>query len=80
MPGCSADDYTVGTPVFTYGPIAPSGVLNGSVTITMDETGISQDGVQERHRPVVHRRGLTGVGGVAPGAAHGCHRSHRGSR
>lgn len=43
VPGCSADDYTVGTPVFTYGPIAPSGVLNGSVTITMDETGISQD-------------------------------------
>lgn len=44
--GCSAADYTVGTPVITggYGQIAPAGVKSGTVTITMNNLGSNQDG------------------------------------
>lgn len=42
--GCSASDYTVGVPAFTPGEIAPSGVVNGTVTITMDDDPVDQDG------------------------------------
>jgi len=36
VPGCSAADYTVGTPSFTAGNIAPTATLSGTVTITMN--------------------------------------------
>jgi hypothetical protein len=44
VPGCSALDYTVGTPVITYGQIAASGVASGTVSITMNDLSSSQDG------------------------------------
>jgi len=42
--GCSASDYTIGTPVVSYGEIAPSGITSGTVTITMDDDPVDQDG------------------------------------
>lgn len=44
VPGCSAADYTVGAPAFTPGEIAPSGSVNGTVTISMDDDPVNQDG------------------------------------
>jgi hypothetical protein len=41
--GCSAADYTVGTPTITYGQIAPSGSLAGTVTVTMNNLATNQD-------------------------------------
>jgi hypothetical protein len=41
--GCSALDYTLGTPAITYGPILSAGVANGSVTITMNNLLSNQD-------------------------------------
>lgn len=41
--GCSSLDYTLGTPVITYGQIAPGGVASGTVSITMNNLGTSQD-------------------------------------
>lgn len=42
--GCTAADYTVGTPMITYGPIAPAGVVSGTVSIQMKNTASNQDG------------------------------------
>jgi hypothetical protein len=41
--GCSSLDYTVGVPAITYGQIAPSGVVNGTVTVSMNNLGTNQD-------------------------------------
>lgn len=41
--GCSALDYTVGTPVITYAQIASGAVANGTVTITMNNLPSNQD-------------------------------------
>jgi hypothetical protein len=41
--GCSALDYTVGTPVITYGAIAPAGTAVGTVTLTMKNLATNQD-------------------------------------
>ncbi len=43
-PGCSAADFTVGTPSFTAGDIVSGATTNGTVTVTMDNTGSNQDG------------------------------------
>jgi hypothetical protein len=43
-PGCSAADYTVGTPSFTAGDIAAGATKDGTVTISMNNLGTSQDG------------------------------------
>ncbi|MEA9986464.1 hypothetical protein [Subtercola sp. RTI3] len=43
VPGCSAADYTVGTPVVIFGTIAPAGTLTGTVTITMNNTAANQN-------------------------------------
>jgi len=43
VPGCSAADYTVGTPVFTPGDIASNAVKDGTVTVTMNNLGTNQD-------------------------------------
>jgi hypothetical protein len=42
--GCSAADYTVGTPAITYGQIAPGAVASGTVTVTMNNLSTNQDG------------------------------------
>jgi hypothetical protein len=43
--GCSNADYSVGTPVITYGDIAAnSGTLAGTVTVTMNNLGSNQVG------------------------------------
>jgi hypothetical protein len=44
VPGCSAADYTVGTPSFTAGDIASGATSSGTVTITMNNLASSQDG------------------------------------
>jgi hypothetical protein len=41
--GCSALDYTVGTPTVTYGEIAGGSSVSGTVTLTMNDLGTSQD-------------------------------------
>jgi hypothetical protein len=41
--GCSAADYTVGTPSFTGGDMAPGTTINGTVTITMNNLASNQD-------------------------------------
>ena len=46
VPGCSASDYTVGTPTITYGTIAGGASLTGTVTVTMIDRGINQDACQ----------------------------------
>ncbi len=43
VPGCSAADYTVGTPSFTPGDIASGASKDGTVTITMNNLGTNQD-------------------------------------
>jgi hypothetical protein len=43
VPGCSKLDYTVGTPVITYGQIAAAGVASGTVTVTMNNLDSNQD-------------------------------------
>jgi hypothetical protein len=43
VPGCSAADYTVGTPVFTSGDIASLATADGTVTITMNNLSSIQD-------------------------------------
>jgi hypothetical protein len=42
--GCSAADYTVGTPAFTPGDVASNATKDGTVTITMNNLATSQDG------------------------------------
>ena len=43
VPGCSASDYTVGTPAFTAGDIASGATTDGTVTITMKNLSSNQD-------------------------------------
>jgi hypothetical protein len=43
VPGCSYLDYTVGTPVITYGQIAAAAAASGTVTVTMNNLGTNQD-------------------------------------
>jgi hypothetical protein len=43
--GCSAADFTVGTPTFAVTEIPASGTVTGTVTLQMiDRTGVNQDG------------------------------------
>lgn len=42
--GRSAADYSVGVPTITYGEIAGSASVSGTVTITMIDRAVSQDG------------------------------------
>lgn len=44
--GCSAADYTLGTPSIVYGVMLASGTKPGTVTITMNNTGTNQDACQ----------------------------------
>jgi hypothetical protein len=44
--GCSAADYTVGTPVITAGDISAGGTLSGTVTITMVNRAANQNACQ----------------------------------
>ena len=46
VPGCSADDYLVGTPAIAYGQIDGGGHADGTVTIAMRETRTNQDACQ----------------------------------
>lgn len=46
VPGCSASDYALGTPVITYGPIAGGASVSGTVTVTMNALGSNQDACQ----------------------------------
>ena len=41
--GCSAADYTVGTPTFTAGDVAANATVDGAVTITMNNLSSNQD-------------------------------------
>ncbi|WP_424186964.1 hypothetical protein ACOBQX_03780 [Actinokineospora sp. G85] len=50
--GCSAADYTVGTPAVTYGEIAPGGNAGGTVTITMNNLPSNQDGCKDAVVPL----------------------------
>lgn len=52
VPGCSELDYTIGTPVITYGDIAPGGVASGTVTITMNNLTSNQDGCKNATVPL----------------------------
>jgi len=42
--GCSAADYTVGTPSFTAGDVASGATVDGTVTISMNNLASNQDG------------------------------------
>ena len=42
--GCSAADYTVGTPTVTYGQIAAGAQVSGTVTVTMNNLDSDQGG------------------------------------
>ena len=44
--GCSAADYTVGTPVIVYGDLAAGADVDGDVTVTMHSPGTNQDACQ----------------------------------
>jgi hypothetical protein len=45
VPGCSADDFTVGTPTFDVTEIAAGANVTGTVTLQMKNlTGVNQDG------------------------------------
>ncbi|OLR91963.1 hypothetical protein [Actinokineospora bangkokensis] len=50
--GCSAADYTVGTPAITYGQIAPGGSASGTVSITMNNLSTNQDGCKNATVPL----------------------------
>lgn len=43
IPGCSAADYTIGTPSFTAGDVASGATKDGTVTITMNNLSSNQD-------------------------------------
>jgi hypothetical protein len=43
VPGCSAADYTIGTPVVTYGTMLGGSNKTGTVSVTMIDTGVNQD-------------------------------------
>ncbi|WP_375479488.1 hypothetical protein [uncultured Jatrophihabitans sp.] len=46
VPGCSADDYTVATPVVGFGEIVAGGTSDGAVSVSMNDTGLNQDACQ----------------------------------
>lgn len=50
--GCSAADYTVGTPTFAPGQIAPGANKAGTVTITMNNLATNQDGCKSASVPL----------------------------
>lgn len=51
--GCSAADFTVGTPVFTAKELAPGGTATGTVTLQMtDRPGVNQDGCKNASVPL----------------------------
>ena len=50
--GCSADDYTVGTPSIVYGPIAGGADVDGTVTVSMINSAGNQDGCQNAVVPL----------------------------
>ena len=50
--GCSAADYTVSTPVINYGELASSATVSGTVTITMINRPVSQDGCKNAAVPL----------------------------
>lgn len=50
--GCSAADYTVGTPTITYGQIAPGASISGTVTVTMKNLSSNQDACKNASVPL----------------------------
>jgi hypothetical protein len=50
--GCSALDYTVGTPEISYGEIAGGSTVSGTVTITMNDLETPQDGCKNADVPI----------------------------
>jgi hypothetical protein len=50
--GCSAADYTIGTPTFTAGEITTLATVSGTVTITMNDLGSPQDGCKNATVPL----------------------------
>ena len=47
VPGCSAADYTIGTPAITYGQVAGGAEVDGTVTVTMINRAANQDPCQD---------------------------------
>ncbi len=52
VPGCSAADYTVGTPTFTAGDIASGATKDGTVTVTMKNLATNQDACKNAAVPL----------------------------
>jgi hypothetical protein len=50
--GCSAADYTVGTPAITYGNIPAGGSVSGTVSVTMNNLPTNQDGCKNATVPL----------------------------
>lgn len=50
--GCSADDYTLGTPVVTFGEIAGGADVAGTVTVSMVNSGSNQDACKDEPVPL----------------------------
>jgi hypothetical protein len=50
--GCSALDYSVGTPTIVYGEIAGGATLSGTVTLTMIDRAASQDACKSASVPL----------------------------
>ena len=50
--GCTAADYTVGTPAITYGEIAGGGSVSGTVTLTMNNLTSNQDACKDLAVPL----------------------------
>ncbi|HWH97980.1 MAG TPA: hypothetical protein VNS80_06395 [Pseudolysinimonas sp.] len=46
VPGCSAADYTIGTPSVVYGELDGGADVSGTVTIAMNNLGTDQDACQ----------------------------------
>ena len=55
---CSADDYVVDAPVIAYGTVAGLSDVDGTVTISMIDTGVNQDDCQTAEVPLLLRRQL----------------------
>lgn len=50
--GCTAADYTVGTPVITYDQIPAGGSISGTVTLTMNDLTTNQDACKDLPVPL----------------------------
>jgi hypothetical protein len=50
--GCSASDYSVGTPSFTAGDVASGATVDGTVTISMNNLAGNQDGCKNAAVPL----------------------------